>query len=88
MHQFTNADVEQLLKIQNEVRDLLRKYAERTPAMVPAVALIRVAKELIDVYPDAERVETIDTVIIPFLKGETQQRPPKSGLILPPGLSN
>lgn len=85
---FTNADVAQLLKIQDEIRNLLRKYAENTPAIVPAVALVRVAKELLDVYPEADRQPTLTDIIIPFLRGESQRPSRQRGqsrLILPPG---
>jgi len=90
MHEFTNADVALLLKIQEEFRAMLRKYGTRVPAIVPAVACVRIAKALLDVYPEAERKETIETTIIPFLLGETKSRPAKgkSRLILPPGTLN
>jgi hypothetical protein len=84
--EFTNADVAQLLKIQEEVRELLRKYREHTPAIVPAVALIRVAAVLLDAYPDADRKATVEDIIIPFLRGEQQQPSKRRGsIILPPG---
>jgi len=86
--EFTNADVAQLLKIQNEVRDVLKKYSSNTPAIVPAVALVRIAKELLDVYPEVDRKPTIDDIIVPFIKGETSmpsRRRGASRLILPPG---
>lgn len=80
---FTHADIEQMLKIQAEIRDLLQKYRLHVPAIVPAVACIRIAQALLEVYGEAERRETIDTVLIPFLKGEQQMRPSRSKLILP-----
>jgi len=87
--EFTHVDVTQLLKIQEEIRQLLRQYADRTPAIVPAVALIRVAKVLLDVYPEHDRQVTLTDIIIPFLRGEAQQpsKRKKSNLILPPGFS-
>lgn len=85
---FTSADVAQLLKIQNEVRDVLRKYSANTPAIVPAVALVRIAKELLDVYPDVDRKPTIEDIIVPFIRGENKMPSRNRGesrLILPPG---
>lgn len=81
--EFTHADVVQLLKIQEDIRHLLAKYRENTPAIVPAIACVRIAQALLQVYPEADRTETINSVIIPFLRGATLH--PKSGLILPPG---
>lgn len=86
--EFTNADVAQLLKIQDEIRNVLRKYSSTTPAIVPAVALVRIAKELLDVYPEIDRQPTLTDIIIPFLRGENMRPSRKRGqsqLILPPG---
>lgn len=84
--EFTHADVAQLLKIQEEIRELLQKYQHNTPAIVPAVACVRIAKVLLDAYPKADREATITDVIIPFIKGETSQPSKRGRLILPPGL--
>lgn len=87
--EFTNADVAQLLRIQGDVRETLQKYRLTTPAIVAAVACVRIAKALLDVYTEAERKEVVETVMVPFLLGETQQRTPsrRSGLILPSDLN-
>ena len=85
--EFTHADVVHLLKIQEEIRELLKKYRENTPAIVPAVACVRIAKVLLDPYPDPDRKATIEDVIIPFIRGESSQpsKRRRGGLILPPG---
>lgn len=87
--EFSRADVAELLRIQAEIRELLQKYRLHVPAIVPAVACIRIAAVLLEAYPEAERKDTIETVLIPFLKGETQMKKPSgSRLILPPNLRN
>lgn len=86
--EFTAADVALLLKVQQELRTMLQKYqGTRVPAIVPAVALIRVAKVLLDTYAEPDRKLTIEDIIIPFLRGETSQPSKRSGLILPPGFT-
>lgn len=81
---FDRAEAAQMQNIQGDLERVLLPYRENTEAGVAAFAAVRIARTLLEKYPDSVRRQLLEEVVIPFLRGETKAPGLRdSGLLTP-----
>lgn len=63
----------QMIELQRELAVVLTRANERkVEAAIAAFALLRLARELLDKYPEAARVALVDEAVVPYLRHEPE----------------
>lgn len=71
MLNFKQSDYDTMMRVQKQLAEVLnRANRDHVEAGLAAFALVRLARELVNKYPDETRSVLVDQLIVPFLQNE------------------
>lgn len=80
IHSYKQEDFDRMRHIEDEVAKRLLEFKDNTEAALVVFALIRIAKRMLALYPDATRAELTEVIVMTLLdaKETTKPKPRKS----------
>lgn len=67
---FKEGDFQKMIDVEKRVGEVVRPLKDRVEAALVAFALLRMARALLNLYPEAGRRMLVEDTAIPFLRNE------------------